>query len=208
MKQNKVPKYGPQNQTGKALSRPNHENRAQGRVRDASLYPPQTGFLLADWRFNDLLKKKKKIKLQYFGYLMQSWLIGKNLMLGKIKGKMIRGRWRMRWLDGIIDSMDMSLRKLREIVKDREAWWAAARGVTNSWTQLSDWTTATEKYCHTYLHIYGHLDSGIQSGQNWVNKPPAPYFYRNLSICIHVTGGCRNLSPQSTTEGRAGQIAR
>ena len=193
---------------GKPSADPTMRTEHRAECRTHLFIPHRQG---SYWPTEDLMtywKKKKKIKLQYFGYLMQSWLIGKNLMLGKIKGKMIRGRWRMRWLDGIIDSMDMSLRKLREIVKDREAWWAAARGVTNSWTQLSDWTTATEKYCHTYLHIYGHLDSGIQSGQNWVNKPPAPYFYRNLSICIHVTGGCRNLSPQSTTEGRAGQIAR
>ena len=106
-----------------------------------------------------------KLKLQYFGHLMQRVdSLEKTLMLGGIGGRRRRGRQRMRWRDGITNSMDISLSELRELVMDREAWRAAIHGVSKSWTQLRDWTEHVNKInnvsnvsSHSSNHAFLHL---------------------------------------------------
>ena len=100
-----------------------------------------------------------KLKLQYFGHLMRRVdSLEKTLMLGGIRGRRRRGWQRMRWLDGITDSMDVNLSELQGLVMDREAWRASIHGVVESWTRLSDWTklnwTETEPHCYCCLLLW------------------------------------------------------
>ena len=146
-----------------------------------------------------------KLKLQYFGHLIQRTdSFKKTLMLGKIEGRRRRGRQRMRWLDGITNSMDMSLSKLWELVIDREIWCAAVHGVTRSRTQLSDRTELNWTGC-LQANLKHTLYRVTQPWSSWVNGCQVRRGHASSSVTLMQREGSRVMfiSAQTSSPGRA-----